>query len=481
MKRTITFISIFLMILMLAGLTACKEKTNGSDDSLLIVVREAGYGRWLDSFAIDFENETGTVVNVVYDAKIDDQSQYLFTSNDPSYDLYFCNNAAYLYTWQKNGYLYPITGIEDRIADYIKDYGVIDGNRYVVDPMTPTFGFAYNRTMLQSIPSKGAYTMGTFPTSWQGLLDLCDSVIENGVNGDKTVKPFSSGGSVEDADMIYKALWAQGNAGKDFADYLNTNVTIAEFESDSKKDVFVNDSIKNALIQMANLFNSNGIEPINAVHNSVSATNIESQQQFINGKCVFVVTGAWFPMEMSGSLKNSNIDYAFSNVPMMDESATKTALVNIPSEGFFIPAYSSVADKTPSPGREKAVEFINFLFREDNCEKLHVALNTPVSAKYTLSDENFAKLTEWGKDVYKVTSSSKIVIKGSSNKLFLVGGLGLFKDKGGNNPVNIFGQNHMYDTNKELFLSKIDTYMNDSYAGYKAKWNEIRNAAGYTD
>lgn len=470
-KCLVAILSLFMAVLPMA---ACGDNGggNGDTDALYVVVREAGYGKWLDGIVDSYQKETGKKVEVVYDAKIDSQMQYLFYANNPQYDLYFCNNAVYLYKWQKDGYLYPITGIEDRLSDYIKDYGIIDGSRYVIDPMTPAFGFAYNRMMLQQIESNGEYQKGVFPTTWQGLLDMCESIRTNGVGGDKTIKPFVYGGATEDLDMIFKALWAQGNGGADFRNYLDCNDTVENFASDSKKDVFINDSVKNALTAICNLLDSDGTRPQNTP-DCISLTNIEAEQQFINGKCVFVATGAWFPMEMSGSLKGSSLDYAFANVPALDSAAEKTSLVNIPSEGFFIPASME--------GKDEAVAFLQYMFREDNCRKLHVTLNTPVSAKYTLTESEYAELSEWGKELYKTADECKTIIKGSSNRLFLVGGLGMFKDKSGTNPINIFGYTHMYDTFKATFLEKVDSYLQDSYAGYKAKWKEIRNAAGYED
>lgn len=472
MKKRFLGLFVAAITLCVTFFSAACTTNKGDADSLFVVVREAGYGRWLDGIAADYEKETGTKVTVVYDAKIDEQMQYLFYANNPQYDLYFCNNAAYLYKWQKDGYLYPITGLDDRLSEDIKGYGVIDGQRYVVDPMSPAFGFAYNRTMLQQIESKGEYKKGEFPATWQGLIDMCDSIRANGVGGDKTIKPFVYGGATEDIDMIFKALWAQEDNGNIFKSYLDCNDTVANFTNDSKKSVFVNEAVKNALTAVCELLDSDGTMPQNTP-DCISLSNIDAEQQFINGKCVFVVTGAWFPMEMSGSLKGSSLDYAFANVPALDATANKTSLVNVPSEGFFIPESME--------GRDKAVSFLQFMFREENCRKLHITVNTPISAKYTLTESDYAQLSEWGKELYKISDECTTVIKGSSNRLFLVGGLGMFKDKSGVNPINIFGYTHMYDTPKAAFLEKIDSYMNDSYAGYKAKWKDIRYAAGYED
>ena len=475
-KKLFRFFVAVISLLAVVSATACgggnNSSGNGNGKTLLIVVREAGYGKWLDDIAEAYQSETGTTVTINYDPLIDSQMQYMFVANDPQYDLYFCNNSAYLYKWTSKGYLYPITGIEDRVADYIKDYGVIDGKRYVVDPMAPAFGFVYNKTMVSQIESNGEFTKGTFPTTWQGLLDMCASVRENGVNGDKTVKSFAYGGATEDMDMVYKALWAQGNGGADFKAFLDCNDTVANFTNDSKKDVFVNDSIKNALIALCNLFDSDGKKPQNTP-DCLSISNTDAEQMLIDGKCVFVPTGAWFPLEMKGSLTGSSLDYGFANVSALDATAQKTSLVNIPSEGFFIPASME--------GKDEAVSFLQFMFREDNCRKLHIKVNTPITGKYTLTESDQAQLSDWGKEVYKVASESKTIIKGSSNRIFINGSLGMYRDSSGANPINIFGYGHMYSTRKSIFLDKIDKYIADNYAGYKAKWKDARYGAGYVD
>ena len=120
-KKLFRFFVAVISLLAVVSATACgggnNSSGNGNGKTLLIVVREAGYGKWLDDIAEAYQNETGTTVTINYDPLIDSQMQYMFVANDPQYDLYFCNNSAYLYKWTSKGYLYPITGIEDRVAD----------------------------------------------------------------------------------------------------------------------------------------------------------------------------------------------------------------------------------------------------------------------------------------------------------------------------------------------------------------------------
>lgn len=172
MKKTVCI----LLGLIFAVLTfsACTRSpggiTGGSGDgiyagrTLLISMRLSGYDRWLDDYAIAFEEETGCDVEINWNPSLNSEVRSIFLSD--SYildDLYFATTSDLWYDWAKDGLLYPISGLEDRIADDVASYGIYEGERYMLAPFMPPTGFVYNQEYLDVIPSNGEYVQGEFP------------------------------------------------------------------------------------------------------------------------------------------------------------------------------------------------------------------------------------------------------------------------------------------------------------------------------
>ncbi len=477
MKKSIKFLSV-AMGLTSAFLCACgggggTESSNGggsggdkiyADRQLFIEMRLSGYGEWLNDYAVEFEEETGCDVTVVWNPTLNEEVRNIFISdNYVLSDLYFAVNSDLWYNWTKDGKLEPIMDLDERMNKTVASYGVYEGERYVLSPLMPPLGFVYNKEYLAEIPSKGEYTQGQFPETWQGLLDLCDATNEmSNIGGRTDVKPMSWSGQKDSWEDIFKVLWAQGNGGDDWEAYLNQQ---GETPLES---AFKNDSITKALEAIVKLINSDGDYSKNSIDGCGEKDHIQQQQNFLNGDCVFAPTGGWFETEMKDSITKDTFEYGFANYPQVDTTQERTAFINIPSEGFYIPAAAEE--------KEIAQAFLEFLFTEENCKRLHEDLGTPIAFDYDFTAEDVAKLSSFNQDITNCVMGNDIVLKGSNSIMFGTGACmgGLLSSNG--SQVKIIDL--LLKTEKSVALSKVSTYINDNYNGYQVKWNEKLEAAG---
>ena len=476
MKKLITMFLVFVFAV--CTLSACTGKTINSGGTggngegiyagrtLLISMRLSGYDRWLDDYAAAFEMETGCEVSINWNPSLNSEVRNIFLSESYIHDdLYFATTSDIWYDWAKDGLLYPITGLEDIVSDEVKSYGIYENQRYMLAPFMPPTGFVYNQEYLDEIPGRGEYVQGEFPDTWQGLLDLCDQINSmSSIGGRSGVKPMSWSGTKDDLDRMFRGLWAQGNGGEDWYNYLSQD------GAEPERDAFVNDSIKNALRAMSQLINSDGTYSQNSILGCGEKDNIQQQQNFLNGDCVFCPSGGWFETEMKDSITSDTFEYGFANYPQIDTSQTeRAAFIDVPAEVFFIPADALEA--------ELAVEFLKFIFTEENCVDLHKDLGTPMAFKYTCPEEDRADLNEFSQQVTDVVMNNTVVMKGSNNIMYLTGGVmgGLYNARG--DALEMFTEKML--TNEPGYtVNDIDQIVEENYQGYQTLWDSKLRAAG---
>ena len=205
----------------------------------------------------------------------------------------------------------------------------------------------------------------------------------------------------------------------------------------------------------------------NSIKGCGEKDHIAQQQNFLNGECVFCPSGSWFATEMKDSITKDTFEFGFANMPLYNEAeTTRTTLINVPTENFFIPKNAENA--------ELAVEFLKFVFTAENCVEIHKELGTPLAIQYDFSDEDMASMDSFSQQVTNIVFENKIVMRGSSNPMFLKNVTnGRFVDKNGN---QLQAFHRIADGTYNL--SNIASLMADSYLGFKGEWNDYRKAAG---
>lgn len=440
-----------------------------SGETLFIDARLAGFGEWLNDYIAEFEDETGCTVEIYWNPTENESIRNIFNSTDYVLsDLYFGVVTDLWYTWAQKGKLYEISGFDDLLQDAYAEHGVYNGKRYVFNPVASPLGFVYNRDYINQLPSNGAFKQGEFPETFEGLMDLCEVINQSSLSvGNTKVKPFSWGGKVGELDELFRVFWAQGNGGKDWVAYTND-----DGETPTESLYKNNKSLKNALTAMSRLIDSDGSYSKNSVEGCGEKTNIQQQQDFLNGKSVFCMTGGWFETEMKNYIREDSAKYAFANVPLYDESETvRTSLINIPTEAFIIPK--------DAENPELALEFLQFVFSVENAVSVHTELGTPLTLKYdfTESDMNGLK-SDFARQVTNVVRNTVPVTKYSNSPMCMTGGVsGGILDAFGNSLGNLFGEK-MMKNQSGYTLNDIDSIVSNNWLGYQKTWSSKLGTAG---
>lgn len=438
-------------------------------EELFISASKAGYGQWLDDYATLFEDETGCEVSIVWDPNMNATVRNIFNSSQYVLsDLYFGGVSDLWYQWAKDGLLYEIDGFDGLLQDEYKELGIYDNKRYTLSTIASPLGFVYNQDLLDKIDSNGAYTKGEFPETFEGLMDLCEAVNASNLKiGNNDVKPMSWGGKVSELNEIFRVFWAQGNGGQDYTDYTNErgDVPTERLFKDNK-------SLTNALTAMCELIASDGSYSTNSIKGCLELDNIDQQKKFLNGESVFCMTGGWFEVEMKDYITKDSPKYSFANIPLYDtEETVRTALINIPTEVFFVPKKSENPDI--------AVDFLQFVFTTENATSIHKKLGSPLTLKYEFTDADYnALLSDFARQVTNVVKNCKPVIKFANNPMCMAGGvMGTILDSRGNTLDDIFSVK-MMKKQSGYTISDIATIVENNYIGYKLQWNDKLKAAG---
>jgi len=424
-------ISLFLSLCALFALISCGIQTNESEQvggvpltgkELKVSVLDKGYGtEWIKSLALAYKRETGTVVSIKSSTSLNEQVGIQLTSGEKASDIYFSFTSQM--EWMEWAVSKDIVELDDVVEDSqfrngnVSKLGIYDGHRYYL-PLTysPT-GIVYNSEYLKEL----GYS--EFPTTWNGLMqlcrDCCDKKLKSSYTGN-TVAPFSWAGGTGDLIYLFRTLWAQ-------CDYEGFNAYFAQSDidgitNDSNKSLLVNKNTEFVFDKIKELLDpvkgSNGAYyPYYSVNNVTKMDNIEAQTCFLEGDALFIVTGSWFENEMKEEIEAySDTEYAFTAIPKIAENNNSNCDINLPGENFFVSSNGINNDV------EESKKFLRFILKPENLIKTHNAYESPLCYKY---DETKLNLSEWGKQIKKVTDEYKGTFGASDSKVFICGALNL--------------------------------------------------------
>ena len=402
------------IITAMASFGACGEKrgvgSNGKALEITVINKGLGY-EWVEEIANLYSAEVGTYIEVIPDSNLD-EGIVSKINNNPS-DIYFTyNNAVQWVQWALTD---KIVALDDVIEDSafrteeVAALGKYEGTRYTVPfPYSPT-GFVYNQVLLDQINSYGEYEKGVFPTTWQGLLDLCVATKNAELKSayGNTIVPMAAAGGVQDLNYIFKALWGQHD-DTGFKAYYSQNDP-----ENYDKNLLVNDGTVAAMTAIQELLGENGS---NNFDNWMSKDNLQAQDYFCNGNAVFCVTGSWFANEQASLLAEipeTELDYHFATVPVV-EGKQSTSFINLPGEYFMVTENGVNGDV------EEAKNFLKYILKEENLKKIQSILQVPLAFNYSTEG---VELTTWGKELDAVAKNTRGVISGTNTPVCLSGAL----------------------------------------------------------
>lgn len=444
MKKLLTAIIAGIMAFACVfSMTACGwDGGNSGGDTSVNVDKDAmkkAYGDWtgktLEVYALDkgigtdwvkdavrkFNAGTGARITSKADETLNESLSVLLDARSGA-DVYFSFASQLQWVqWAKQGKILSLDDIGFNYKEATEKVGIIDGVRYTMPYTFAPTGIIYNQNYINEIPSNGEFVTGTFPTTWQGLLDMCDSVNEkwNKTALGQKVVPMSYGGSVGDIKGFFYGVWAQIDP-VGFKNYWEQTTTSVAGESN--KNLLVNDGVIKAVDSVAKLLNAKKNEqgnyyPSNAFADSTSHSNLIAEQKFLNGLSVFTLSASWFETEMKEHIEDGGYDfYRFAPTPKVNVDNPTAVYVNSPAEFFMVAANG----KNKNPQLAKA--FLKYMATEERCQVFHSITGTPAALQYRV---NTSSLSRFAKEVVEATEGATLAIAASDQIASLTGAINL--------------------------------------------------------
>ena len=390
--------------------------------TLEVVALDKGLGvAWLRDAVKTFNAATGSSIIIKPDETLNEALETYLSASSNS-DVYFSySSEAQWVRWAMQEKIVPLDDLGLTYKEDMEVVGVYESVRYTMPYSYSPTGFVYNQGYIDSIPSKGEFTQGTFPTTWQGLLDMCDSINNDWkkVTLGQQVVPMSWGATVGDMSYVFKALWGQIDP-EGYKAYWNQETE--SVTGQNNKTLLVNDSTIQAMDCVAKLLdpteNSRGAYyPGNSFSDSIGHSNLIAQQKFLNGLSVFTISGSWFEQEMSEQIEDSEIDfYHYATMPIVNEGSEKTVYINTPAEYFM------VTQNGKNNNKPLAKAFLRYLASEERLQVFHATTGVPAALEYRFKTDT---LTRFAKEIAEAVESSNCVVSVSDRKASLSGAIGL--------------------------------------------------------
>ncbi len=390
--------------------------------TLEVTALDKGVGvDWLRDAARNFNAGTGAKITIKADETLNEGLETFIDARSGS-DIYFSFAAQHQWVrWAMQDKIYSLDDCGFNFAEAMEQVGVIDGKRYIMPYNYAPTGLVYNANYINDIPSYGEFTKGTFPTTFQGLLDMCYSVNNNWkkVALGQQVVPMSWGGSVGDMGYVFESLWAQIDPEGYYAYW---NQTTEQVTGQNNKDLLVNDGAIQAMDCVAKLLNptknSNGnYFPGNSFADSTSHSNLMAEQKFLNGLSVFTISAAWFENEMREQIEESEVDfYHYATLPIVNAGSKETVYINSPAE-FFV-----IARNGKNNDVDLAKAFLKYLATEERSQVFQSYTGVPTALKYKMKTDS---LSPFAKEVAEAMDRSSHAVSASDKKASLSGALNL--------------------------------------------------------
>lgn len=434
--------------------TSCSGKNDkkGENGEISVMLLEKGLGKdFLNDVADDFYDNTGILVNIDSDPSLDEKVKQDMDADDAQDDIYMVGATYDWVKWAANGTIEDLTDLCDeeysdgstintKIASSIRNLGKIGDHRFIVQFSYCPTGIVYNQDMLDDLYKKNIVDSNVFPTTWTGFVKLLKDVSSSNYKYDgNKVYGMAWGNGEFDLSDTFKTLWAQSNYDK-YVEYFE--------QTEIDESLFVSDERIKALEALYD-----AIDPVNgqsstSVPQLLAAEHKEGYRAFLRGESLVCFAGTWFRSEMDANIDEDTFNFRFAPIPAMDGNEIVTN-INYPTEYFFIPSNSA--------NKDKAKQFLKFMFEESNLRKIHSAIQTPLAFEYDMTGLD---KSQWSKDV-TASLSYKNVVSGSTSLYYLVGAL---------RPEITTGYDKMYKGT--VARDKLKTILDSDYETKRSGWSD---------
>lgn len=389
MKKGNRLVALGLVVAMAVSvLTGCGTKSKKSNEAyeydpnkevelsgtFELQIFTGGYGSkaWEEIIAA-FEEEYPELDVVAYmDSNVNKQMQSRWMEGDPVDFVFLSGSNLPSQTYMDSGKLLDLTsfyenatihGTDELLKDHLTSDYVTKYKDHLYDlPVVLTsYGMWYNEAYLNELGMK-------LPTNYDELLAFGQEAKAKGV--DALIYPGMSANYLTNG-LLFPAIAVYGQ------EYFNRITSASDVEA------FKDERLRDVLTRFKGLIDAGMFSD-----GTVSLNAVQAQIQWLSNEALLIPNGLWLENEMKDDIPNDFVmRYA---VPMMNKAdegqvvVTSSAKVGVAAEG---------------DNKDAALEFLRFLYKEENITKFAEYAKVPVA---TDADVSKIELTDAAKHVQEV-------------------------------------------------------------------------------
>ena len=358
------------------------------NQELNIAVFEGGYGRevW-DDLAKQFEAKNpGVKINVTANAKLGDVIRpQIMNGNPPDFIfLSSTNESGILQSLIQDKKLEDISDVftgdlKDKMIDgtlsapTISPYG--DGKIYAAPLSYSTMGLFYNKTLFKE-------NNWEVPTTWDEFFALGEKAKAKGI----ALFTYAAANDPSYNEIVVNPTIAVAGGEQALQDCLNY-----------KKGAWKSDAVKKTFNIYQKIKDGGYL-----LNGTLAMTHTQSQQQFLQNKCLFIPNGNWLETEMKDAPKAKGFEYGFAGLPTFNKTDKKYIWANC--EEMYIPK-----DAKNIPLAKK---FLAFLYEDASIQTLagKAGIIPPIKGAANLVKNSIDQSVY---DTFTITDKGYIPVTGS--------------------------------------------------------------------
>lgn len=316
-----------------------------------------------------FEEEHPDLDVIAYmDANVNKKMQTRWIQGEPADFVYLAGANLPTQTYMEEGKLLDLTsfyetatiaGTEKLLKDHLQANTInkFHDKMYSLPFTIDAYGVWYDDAYLTKLGIE-------LPTNFDELLAFGQKAKEKGV--DALIYPGTSSMYLVHG-LVFPALAVYG---QNYLDQITTASSVEAYRDARFKEVLTR--IKT--MADAGMFSEG----------TVSLNHIQSQMQWLSHKALLIPNGQWLEGEMSGDIPDGfKMRYA---VPMMNKADEQQVIVT--SSGLF--GVASDGDN-----KEAALEFIRFLYRDENITKFAKYWSVPIATDADISHIELSETAQY--------------------------------------------------------------------------------------
>ena len=470
MRRKQTLLLGVLALTSISALSGCNQSSGADENTLTVVCLNKGYGKeWIEDLAAKWEEANpGKKINLDANAQAATIiSKHLASKNNPD-DLYISVGKSWL-TYAGSGKFASLDDLMEEEVDgkKVKDkvnsefstslqQTGIDGQKHTYHlPCTRGIGGIYhNAKLLRQVQGWENKVPSTTAELLQLVSDIKSAKLTAGVD---LVKPFVfTGRNADYFDYTVLSWWGQ-LAGKEAISEFLKYSSASSFDYTNLDGAY--SKLKTAVDTWYAIFG----DASNYVSGSLSKSNDDAQQDFLNGKAVMMMDCDWIYNEMLGyNTKNhtlpASMELAMMKTPKIDGAVYEDTYYVVGDDQYMaIPATSDHQDLAKS--------FLKFIISDQGCQTFFEKAHGFLAYDFTPEGVDNSYLTS----LMDVRSSMKSCFtKASDSPLYVNGNLDIW----GTAALRPFNALLSSNTTVEAECAKIKTTAEQSWGEWVKNWGE---------